>query len=96
MSVEEDDIENKIIAERIENIENIELEKKIYIRVADFENFEHKKEIEKLTDYTAKIKLYFYDEKTKKVFSKNQKINEDEDTINKLKNIVGDDNIRFA
>ena len=96
LSVEEDDIENKIIAERIENIENIELEKKIYIRVADFENFEHKKEIEKLTDYTAKIKLYFYDEKTKKVFSKNQKINEDEDTINKLKNIVGDDNIRFA
>lgn len=96
LSVEEDDIENKIIAERIENIENIELEKKIYIRVADFENFEHKKEIEKLTDYTAKIKLYFYDEKTKKIFSKNQKINEDEDTINKLKNIVGDDNIRFA
>ena len=96
LSVEEDDIENKIIAERIENIENIELEKKIYIRVADFENFEHKKEIEKLTDYTAKIKLYFYDEKTKKVFSKNQRINEDEDTINKLKNIVGDDNIRFA
>lgn len=96
LSVEDDDVENKIIAERIENIENIELEKKIYIRVADFENFEHKKEIEKLTDYTAKIKLYFYDEKTKKVFSKNQRINEDEDTINKLKNIVGDDNIRFA
>lgn len=96
LSVEDDDVENKIIAERIENIENIELEKKIYIRVADFENFEHKKEIEKLTDYTAKIKLYFYDEKTKKVFFKNQRINEDEDTINKLKNIVGDDNIRFA
>lgn len=96
LSVSEDE-DNKIIAENIEPIEDIELEKKIYIRIDDFKNSSKVPIIESLTKTYGNAKLYFYDEKSKQVMVKDkQNIDYSDEMIEKLISIVGFDNVKVV
>ena len=96
LSVQEDE-DTKLIAEEIIPIEELESDKKIYVKISDFYNCPEVSMIESLTKSTGNAKLYFYDEKSGKTMVKdNLKIDFNEDIIKKIQDIVGKENVKIV
>lgn len=95
LSLEEDE-DNRVIAESIQSIDDLEEIKKVYVKIDDFKNSPKVHLVENLTKPYGNAKLYFYDEKTKKVMVKdNLNIDYNDEVIDKLKALVGEDNVKI-
>ncbi|MGP1597407.1 DNA polymerase III subunit alpha [Peptoanaerobacter stomatis] len=95
LSLEEDE-DNRVIAESIQSIDDLEEIKKVYVKIDDFKNSPKVHLVENLTKPYGNAKLYFYDEKTKKVMVKdNMNIDYSDEIISRIKALVGDDNVKI-
>ncbi len=95
LSLEEDE-DNRVIAESIQSIDDLEEIKKVYVKIDDFKNSQKVHLVENLTKPYGNAKLYFYDEKTKKVMVKdNMNIDYSDEIISRIKALVGDDNVKI-
>jgi len=95
LSLEEDE-DNRVIAESIQSIDYLEEIKKVYVKIDDFKNSPKVHLVENLTKPYGNAKLYFYDEKTKKVMVKdNMNIDYSDEIISRIKALVGDDNVKI-
>lgn len=66
------------------------------MKIDDFKNSPKVHLVENLTKPYGNAKLYFYDEKTKKVMVKdNMNIDYSDEIISRIKALVGDDNVKI-